>query len=332
MSQKASPTAIGAFVLGAVALIVTGLLVFGSGKFLKETETFILYFQGNAKGLNVGAPASFRGVTIGRVNDVELVFDNATAEIFIGVIVEVESDAFHEVDSQRGHLYQEHEDIPVDVLIQRHGLRAKLAMISLVTGQLYIDFDFFPDTPVHLAGFDKRHDEIPTLPSTMDELGGTLQRLVDNIEGLPIKDLVDQLLAMAESLNDLVESRKFKDTPEVLYDSLVNLRDLTDKLNNQITPMTSGVKQASEEATKTFQDMRTALRDDQENIVRLADSIEEAATQARILLGNSDQLVSAIDADKLDGLINELSEAARSIRVFADYLERHPEALIRGKN
>lgn len=332
MSQKASPTAIGAFVLGAIALVVTGLLVFGSGTFLKDTETFVLYFKGNAKGLNVGAPASFRGVSTGSVKDVQLVFDNSTAEIFIAVIVEYDSDAFHEVDSKQGVAYQHGEDIPLKVLIEQHGLRAKLATLSLVTGQLYIEFDFFPDTPIHLVGFDKRHEEIPTLPSTMEELGSTLHTLATKVKDLPIKELVDQLFATVENLNELVNSRSFKDTPEVLHEGLVNLRDLTAKLNDKVVPVANSVEQASSEAARTFQDIRVVLRDEKDNVVRLAETVQQAADEARRLLGNTDSIVSGVDVDKLSRLVEELSEAARSIRVLADYLERYPAALIRGKN
>ena len=331
MSQKASPTAIGAFVLGAVALVITGLLVFGAGTFLKETETYMLYFQGNAKGLNVGAPTSFRGVSIGTVTDVNLVIDNATLEHFIAVKVEIDRDVIHKVNNQEGE--DTHSDeIPMSELIEKHGLRAKLSMLSLVTGQLYIGLAYYPDTPVNLTGFDKQIEEIPTLPSTMEKFGGTLQSLLNDLKDLPLRELVNQLLATVENINHLVESRNMKNIPEVLHAGLVNLRDLSAKLNKHVVPVTSSIEKASDEATETLQDIRIALRDDQENIVRLADSIEQAAKEAKILLGEADELVSTIDADKLDTLINELSEAARSIRVFADYLERHPDALIRGKN
>jgi paraquat-inducible protein B len=66
--------------------------------------------------------------------------------------------------------------------------------------------------------------------------------------------------------------------------------------------------------------------------VRLAESLESAASQARQVLDKTGNLVSAVDVVAIDRLIQELSRAAASIRVFADYLDRHPEALIRGKN
>jgi paraquat-inducible protein B len=331
MSQKASPTTIGAFVLGAIALIITGLLTFGSGQFFKATHIYVLYFQGNAKGLNVGAPASFRGVKIGTVRNIELVENRSTAEIFISVVVETDPDAFREVDSGT-HVSHEASDIPLRKLIEEHGLRAKLATLSLVTGQLYIEFDFYPKTPAHLTGFSSPYEEIPTLPSAMEELEGALQTIVKNLKGLPIQKLVDQLAAVVEGINTLIDSPNARESPKVLHETLQNLRDLTGKLNEQVTPLIASLKQASEQAAGAFADVRRLLQDDAGKVVRLADSIEGAANQARDVLSQTQTVVSAVDGKDLETLVTELSEAARSIRVLADYLERHPEALIRGKN
>ena len=67
MSKQPNVTIIGAFVAGAVFLVITGLLVFGSGKFFSQTKKFVLFFEGSVKGLNVGAPVDFRGVRVGSV-------------------------------------------------------------------------------------------------------------------------------------------------------------------------------------------------------------------------------------------------------------------------
>ena len=331
MSEKASPTTIGAFVLGAIALIVTGLLTFGSGQFFKDTHSYVLYFEGNAKGLNVGAPASFRGVKIGTVRKVELVVSQSTEEIFILVVVETDPDAFREVNGDTG-VSREASDIPVRKLIEEHGLRAKLATLSLVTGQLYIEFDFYPDTPAQLTGFDSEYEEIPTLPSAMEELEGTLQTIVKNLQAIPVQKLVNQLAAAVEGVNTLIDSPTFRDGPKVLHETLQNLRDLTGKLNEQVTPLTASLKQTSEQAGGAFADVRKLLQDDAGEVVRLAESIEGTANQARDVLNKTTTIVSAVDGKDLETLVDELSEAARSIRMLADYLERHPEALFRGKN
>jgi len=332
MSQKASATAIGVFVLGAIALLIVALLTFGSGKFLKDTKTFVLYFQGNAKGLNIGAPASFRGVKIGAVTDIQLLFDKSTDEVYVGVVAELEDDAFHEFESQSGVDKAAGKD-GISYIIKELGLRAKLATLSLVTGQLYVEFDFYPDTPVQMYGFDFPYEEFPTLPSTMEELQGTLHELLKTARALPLRELVKQLTSAIDAISSVVDSQEFRKAPELLNQALVNTRDLTAKLNEEVTPLTRSLQQTSDEAGAAMADLRLMMRkQDGEEVVRLADSIDAVASQASSLLNQSQGVVSSIDTKALESLVQELSRAARSIRVFADYLDRHPEALIRGKN
>jgi len=332
MSQKASATAIGAFVLGAIALLIVALLTFGSGKFLKDTKTFVLYFQGNAKGLNIGAPASFRGVKIGAVTDIQLLFDKSTDEVYVGVVVELEDDAFHEFESQSGVDKAVGKD-GISYVIEELGLRAKLATLSLVTGQLYIEFDFYPDTLVQLYGFDFPYEEFPTLPSTLEEMQGALQGLMKTVRQLPLQKLVEQLMSTVDGISSVVGSEEFRKAPELLNEALVNMRDLSATLNKEITPLTRSLQQTSDEAGAAIADLRIMMRrEESEEVVRLAESIEAAAKRAESLLNQSGGVVSSIDTNSLESLVQELSRAARSIRVFAEYLDRHPEALLRGKN
>ena len=78
MSKKVSKTAIGAFVLGAIVLLVAGVLVLGAGKFFTKEHVYVTYFDGSVKGLNVGSPVMFRGVKVGEVKDITLIADPAT--------------------------------------------------------------------------------------------------------------------------------------------------------------------------------------------------------------------------------------------------------------
>ena len=62
MDRQASKTLIGAFVVGAVFLIVAGVLIFGGGQFMKKSQKYVLFFKGSVKGLNEGASVLFRGL------------------------------------------------------------------------------------------------------------------------------------------------------------------------------------------------------------------------------------------------------------------------------
>ncbi|MGI9319771.1 MAG: hypothetical protein ACR2O5_00015, partial [Thiogranum sp.] len=217
-------------------------------------------------------------------------------------------------------------------LIDDLGLRAKLAPLSLVTGQLYIEFDFFPDTEPKLYGFNTKHPEFPTLPSTIEELENIVRAALERLKELPIRDLTDQLASAIKGINSFINRPATRDTPDVLHQALVNLRDLTGKLNEQVTPLAESLTQTSVEANAALADVRQIMRNERGEIVRLAESVENAANQARGVLNKTGNLVSAVDVVAIDRLVQELSRAAVSIRVFADYLDRHPEALIRGKN
>jgi len=75
MSKQANKSLIGAFVVGAMVLVVAGILTFGSGQFMKELRKYVLYFDGSIKGLSVGAPVIFRGVKVGEVTNIKVRFE-----------------------------------------------------------------------------------------------------------------------------------------------------------------------------------------------------------------------------------------------------------------
>src|SRR5215475_11276103 len=160
MGRRANPTVIGAFIIGAVALIVIGLLVLGRGHFFSDTRTFVLYFDGSIKGLNIGAPVEFQGVRIGSVTDIRVIQIPKTSEFRTPVYIQIEVNRIGEAQVKRSRAEQREY---LKSLIQR-GLRAQLVAQSLVTGQLIVQLGFYPDTPIRLVGDDPDVPELPTMP------------------------------------------------------------------------------------------------------------------------------------------------------------------------
>ena len=155
MSKPANKTMIGAFVVGAVVLAVAAIVLFGSGKFFQKTEPWLTFFHGSVKGLNVGSPVVFRGVQIGQVTDIIVGFDASKLEVLIPVFFEVDPEKFKDIGSPA-----ETEELEMHKALIDRGMRTQLQIQSLVTGQLLINVDFYPDTPANLIGIDRFRGEM----------------------------------------------------------------------------------------------------------------------------------------------------------------------------
>ena len=166
----------------------------------------------------------------------------------------------------------------------------------------------------------------------MEELQNALQEALKTLRELPIGETADALAQAVDSLNNILSSEALKETPKLFNETLVSLRDLSITLNREITPLTDSLRQTSDGAGEAISDLRIMIREEEgEEVIRLADSLDKTLAEANALLHDSRGVVDSVDTDAIKSLVRELSAAARSIRVFADYLDRHPEALIRGK-
>jgi paraquat-inducible protein B len=176
MNKKVSPTLIGAFVVGALALVVIAVLMFGSGRFFRTTKDFVLYFDGSVNGLRVGAPVKFRGVEIGSVKNILLRLETDQKALRIPVIIELELEKF----TSKGASGAGMEDPEASKQLIDSGLRGQLQMESFVTGLLFVGLDFFPDSPLKLVqteGGRYQYPEIPTQPTPLQVAGSKVNEI-----------------------------------------------------------------------------------------------------------------------------------------------------------
>ncbi|KPK02262.1 MAG: hypothetical protein AMK71_02855 [Nitrospira bacterium SG8_35_4] len=326
MSKQASKTLIGAFVAGSVILVIAALLILGSGKFLRETLTYVLYFEGSVKGLNIGSPVMFRGVKVGQVTDILLRIDPSDMSLHIPVIIEVEPDRISGVSRLRDpKKYMEQ-------LLER-GLRAQLELQSVVTGQLMVNFDIYPDKPARLIGIKSEYSELPTIPSS-------LERLTKTIEQLPLDDLFNKLVQAVDGIEKIVNSPDIIDTIQSLKQTLEDAQGVLDNLDRQIGPIFNSLESTSASARNAFTQVQKTLSFEEGVPSEIAAGINETFAAARDALNQAEQTLAAVKSfasedsgltSELNKTLKELSAAARSIRFMADYIERHPESLLRGK-
>jgi paraquat-inducible protein B len=352
MRKRANPAVIGGFVVGAVALLVIGVLLLGGGRFLTEQRTYVLYFEDSVEGLSVGAPVTQQGVRIGSVRDIQVQYLRWKGEFRMPVFIDIEPGRVKEVgvgDSPRrgGEAF-------IKFLTER-GLRAQLHLDSLVTGQLSVQLGFHPGTPVRLVGGEGKVPEIPTIPSAFDQVSATVQSLVERIEKLPLDQLFAHVLRTVQGLDRLVNAPELPAALGSLDHTLTTLQQLLSRVDDQVPGLLNEMGGAAGTTRTLLTDVQRLVRQIDGHVTPLADGVKETLGTARATLRDGQQFLRHVDgrvarlADGLEGTSNvaqktlvqaqrqlddplqEVTAAARAIRVLADYLERHPNALLLGK-
>jgi len=327
-SKRATPQLIGGFVVGAVALAFAGVMFFGSGGLFAEKETYVLYFDGSVKGLNVGAPVMFRGVKIGTVTDVSVYVNPKNFTFRIPVLIEVETNRIESAGVGNNPIYfldKLKQDDSLKLLIEK-GLRAQLQMQSIVTGQLFVQLDMLPEEPIKLSGYPSEFKELPTITSGLQELQETFEKL-------PLEDVAQKMLNTLDGLEELVHSPELATSLYNLDKTMKNLTQLTTTLDRTLPKMI-------DQTDSAMASVKLAADNFEQEINPLASDVSAAVTTLQETLERVNRTVAGLDRTiaedsplryRIDKALDDFSKAARSVRTLTDELERHPEAMLLGK-
>lgn len=291
-----------------------------AGEQAKDWDTFTLYedqasaaaardrlrvryrleFAGSVQGLQAGAPVLMRGLTVGHVAAVRLEYDEKKQELHIPVDIDIEPDLV-------ARTYAVIDGKPMDEAAVRKlvatqvtkGLRGRLASGNLLTGQKLVSFDYEPGNPPTAPGTER--SDLPTVASSdLDSLTRSAGQVMDKVAALPLDALLADLRGTLQSISGVAGS------PD-LARSLAAL-------------------------AKALGSADALMRDADRQLPQLVKSLRGVATAAQGTLNSANGLLGGGGGQAdLAGVMRQLNDAARSFRVLADYLERHPEALLRGK-
>jgi paraquat-inducible protein B len=289
MSKQANKTAIGAFVVGALTLVITGMLIFGSGKFFTKKVKYVLYFDESVGGLNVGAPVVFRGVKVGTVTDIQLFFNPDDLSIKIPVFIETEPERVKRVEGARYHpKYMQN-------LVVEQGLKGKLTSQSYVTGQLMIEFDFYPDKPIVLLNRDPKIKELPTIPSDMEEIGRTMENALEAIRKLPLEEIVNGMKNIIQSIDQLVGAPEAKKTIPNLNQTMKNVNKLVQNVDDKIKPLMSNIVSSSKAAERALIQIEKAFSTKEGFFSELETSFKQTSKTARVALKQIETTLSNLE-------------------------------------
>ncbi|MDI1312071.1 MlaD family protein [Prosthecobacter sp.] len=333
MSKTASPTLIGIFTLVGVLLAAGSLILFGASSFFEKTSRIVLYFDQSANGLLVGSDARFGGVRIGRVASIRVLVDSKENRKIIPVVVELSEKDLRYVGSTSGGAIDFATDEGVKAAVAA-GMRARMKQQSLLTGQLYIEFDIVPDKPGFVYKPERRppYPAVPTMGTELDaiisgisdglkkfndlDLGTVMKELTDvitttktQISALDLKAINDNILGITTDVRALTGNKKLGLAIDNLSDALKSFDELTKKANQGIDPLLKDLEKVMQQATAGLEKIKEAS----------ADISNVTNPRAPVLM-------------RLQNVLEEAERASRAIKELANDLKRNPNTLLRGKD
>ena len=262
----------------------------------ETVETYLLVFKESVRGLSVGAPVDLQGVTVGEVTKIDVALDPRNSEVSIPVQIQFYPER---LGSQYRSKTQQIKPLDSRALLDSlvaHGFRAEVKSGSLLTGQQYVALDFFPKAKPSKINWSTNPPRFPVIPGSTDQWQKKLMQIAEKIEKIPVEELAGDARKTIQSLDATLKSA----------DKLLK------NVDGAVIP----------EARSVLVEARQSLED-----------VRKTLGEARKTLGGANQVLSGDAPVQLDlrETLREVSRAAQSLRVLGDYLEQHPESLIRGK-
>ena len=265
-------------------------------KHAETVETYLLVFKESVRGLSVGAPVDLQGVTVGEVTKIDVLLDSMNSEISIPVEIQLYPERLR---AQNRNKTQQVKPLDSRALLDSlvaHGFRAEVKSGNLLTGQLFVELDFIPKAKPSKIDWSTNPPKLPTVPGSMNQLQKKLMLIVQKIEKMPLEELAGDARKTIQSLDATLKSAE----------------KLLKNVDGSVIP----------EARSVLLETRQSLED-----------VRKTLGEARKTLSGANQVL-AVDAPvqlDLRETLREVSKAAQSLRVLGDYLEQHPESLVRGK-
>jgi paraquat-inducible protein B len=304
---------------------------------MKQPESisarYVLYFSESLRGLSVGAPVTLLGLPAGEVTAVGLELDPGTLNVRgrVEIVAYAErliarlgrpqaaiGEALTRSEQQRHAVFQR--------LVEQRGLRAQLQSGNLLTGQLYVALEYFPDAPKAKIDWGRDVPVLPVVPSTLPNLEAKLSGIIAKVDALPFDaigaDVTKALATLNVTLQGAGTLLKRVDT-----DVTPELKATLDEVRRVLATADGLLKDG---VGTTLRGVDTTLR----GVDTTLEELRRPLATADLVLKNTDATLLGRNApiqQELRDALTEITLAARSLRVLMDYLDRHPDSLLRGK-
>lgn len=260
------------------------------------TLFYVMHFNGSLRGLHPGAPIEYHGIKVGEVRDIKVEMDPDTYEVDIPVLAAFQPERFSLSESAVGHPQE-----ALEALVSR-GLRAQLKPGNLITGQMYIDLDIYPDAAPAVIAENGRYPVFPTVEAALDTITRSVTDLAAKVDQMPLLEITQNLNETVKGLKKIANAPESASAIKNLDKALASVNTLATTANQHADPMMKELLESLENLSTTLNTVERTIAED-----------------------------SSLYHD-VSKMVTELSEAARSIKDFTDFLQRRPDALIFGKD
>jgi paraquat-inducible protein B len=265
------------------------------------------------------------GVTIGTVTDVKVVFDRETLKFYTPVYVEVFPERIKDIGEFSVRQQELETDEVMKLLIER-GMRGQLELQSLLTGKLQVAVSMHPGSEIHYAGIQKDLPEIPTLPTT-------IQQLAKAFENLDIQGMAEDLRKTLAAVEQVATSPELAEATTSLNQTLKDFGKLARNLDGRVGPLTTSIEGTMKDTQKLVQNVNAQVEPTFADLQKALNSADLALKEAKVTVASLDDVVGADSSImwELNKTLIELQSMARQVNALVGLLQRQPDSIIRGK-
>ena len=269
----------------------------------KQRIQTVMYFQSSTSGLAVGAPVEIYGQQVGTVTDVRLELNPETASARVRVAAEIQPERLRAMGAQAGETPQ-----TVAGRLVQHGMRAELVTTSYVTGALAVSLEFPPNPAPASSSMEGDAILLPTLAGGFNGLVTSASEILQKVDAIPFTQIGNNANALLTTLSATIGGPDVKQALSAATGALVDVQGLVKRTDAGLTPL-----------------MR--------RLPEISNNLDQTLNRASQLVGSVDNGYGSNSqfSRDLERLMSQFNDAARSIRLLANFLDAHPEALIRGR-